>query len=103
MSACVLFLQAHLLHSQATSSLVNAVTTGNAVLVQSLLQSHAGSIDQKDSTGDTPLMLAARKSHASIVDMLLAAGADVNAQNNDGETPLHAACIGGDTAIVLEI
>lgn len=37
----------------------------------------------------TPLHIAISLSHAEIAEALLKAGADVNAQNNSGKTPLH--------------
>eukprot|EP00438_Fugacium_kawagutii_P019382 Skav207922 [mRNA] locus=scaffold190:487684:488172:- [translate_table: standard] len=41
--------------------------------------------------GDGPLALAAQFGHVEIVDLLLAAGASVLAQNTFGRTPLHLA------------
>ena len=52
----------------------------------------AGSTD----LGVTPLIAAARAGHADVVDVLLAAGADVNAADARGRTPLIAAIDSGD-------
>ena len=52
-----------------------------------------GSVDALDCGGWTPLMEASYRGHAGIVKALLAAGADVNAASNDGETALIYACI----------
>ena len=38
--------------------------------------------------GGTPLHWAARKGHQEIVELLIANGANVNAQDEDGGTPL---------------
>ncbi len=46
-----------------------------------------------------PLHSALAGRHAEIVDMLLAAGADVNAVQADGYTPLHEAAQNGDQAM----
>ena len=37
--------------------------------------------------GYTPLHVAAEHGHAAFIDILLAAGAYMNAKNEDGETP----------------
>ena len=42
----------------------------------------------------------ARKDRESIVSLLVEKGADVNAKNIDGKTPLHKACEYGNEAIV---
>ena len=39
----------------------------------------------------TPLHIAASKSHKEIIELLIAKGADVNALNNKGDTPLDLA------------
>lgn len=44
----------------------------------------------------TPLHLACRKGLEEHVELLLARGADVTAQNREGETPLNAACAGAE-------
>ena len=44
-----------------------------------------------DYNGDTPLHDAARFAHESVVNALIAAGADLTIRNNDGRTPLEVA------------
>ena len=44
-----------------------------------------------DDNGDTLLHAAAHGEDPAVVELLLAAGADVNARAVDGETPLHEA------------
>jgi len=51
------------------------------------------------SRGITPLHCAAEKGQATIVQLLLDYGANVNAQNYDGTTPLYCACNGGNEAL----
>jgi len=42
--------------------------------------------------GASPLMAASTNGHIPIVKLLLSKGADVNLAQNDGYTPLMAAC-----------
>jgi hypothetical protein len=51
--------------------------------------------------GHTALHYAATNGHAAIVELLLAGGADANAENTNQARPLHCAANGGHTAVVL--
>ena len=63
--------------------------------VRSLWRARAGPdrrarwCSQDAKTGNFPLHIAAQNGHRHIVTMLLDAGANVNAQNNNGLTALH--------------
>lgn len=46
-------------------------------------------IDSPDKSGWTPLHVAASEGKLSSVELLLKFGANVNAKNVDGATPLH--------------
>lgn len=48
-------------------------------------------IDSRDSDGDTPLHVMTWQNDLEGVEILIAAGADVNAVGDMGETPLHVA------------
>ena len=50
----------------------------------------------KHPVGDNALHLAARKKDPALVKTLIEAGAQVDTQNNEGQTVLHLACILGD-------
>ena len=54
----------------------------------------------KDVQESTPLHLAATYDHLEIAEVLLDEGADPCSVSNDGTTPLHEACLEGNTAIV---
>ena len=46
-------------------------------------------INVKNSSGRTPLHLAALKGNITIVEYLLTKGAEINVKDNRGYTPLH--------------
>merc|ERR1711963_256477 len=51
----------------------------------------------------TPLHLAAREGHSSVVAVLLQSGANINAQDDELLTPLHLAAKNGHKAVVQEL
>ncbi|MFO7169478.1 MAG: ankyrin repeat domain-containing protein [Chloroflexota bacterium] len=53
-----------------------------------------------NSSRNQPLNAAAAGDHLDVVNLLIVAGADVNARDGSGFTPLHAAAQNGNTAIV---
>jgi ankyrin repeat protein len=58
-------------------------------------------LDAKDGNGWTPLHGAAYKGHDSIVALLIAGGADLNAKDADGDTPWDWAKNKPETADLL--
>jgi ankyrin repeat protein len=81
------------------ASLRNAAFRGQAERTMELITAGA-SVNEPDSDGDTPLMLAAAQGHTDIVTVLLRKGADANAHNDQGETALHQAAHGGHLGAV---
>ena len=63
---------------------------GCAACISPLLE-HANDTDQKNSDGDTALMFAVRGGHGDMAKMLVARGANPNARNLNGDTPLKLA------------
>ena len=74
---------------QAEEDLIDAAREGNVAKVQQLLD--AGVNVNISLYGGTALMHAAGRKHKDIVEMLLDAGADVNATNPLGATALSSA------------
>ena len=69
-----------------------ACIVGNVFVVEALIA--AGySVNCVDSTGDTPLMKAAREGNEEVVRKLILAGADLAMQSDFGHTALHYAAI----------
>ncbi|XP_048248970.1 serine/threonine-protein phosphatase 6 regulatory ankyrin repeat subunit B-like isoform X2 [Haliotis rufescens] len=71
---------------------------GNTVIVQHLVS--PSNINTRGQYGWTPVMMAAFKGHQSVFDLLVSKTADLTLVDNDGNSLLHLACYGGNTAIV---
>ena len=46
-------------------------------------------VNIKDSSGNSPLLVACQNGHVTIAEYLVQQGADINAKNNKGNTSLH--------------
>lgn len=82
--------------------ILRAAKKGNTAVVAGLLQQDPELARITEDDGTTPLHCAAWKGHAAVAELLLDAGADVNALNQDGHyggTPLHAAAHGNQKAV----
>uniref|UniRef100_A0A6Q2X482 Notch receptor 2 n=1 Tax=Esox lucius TaxID=8010 RepID=A0A6Q2X482_ESOLU len=71
-------------------------------VISDLISQGATLMAQTDRTGETALHLAARYARADAAKRLLDAGADANAHDNMGRTPLHAA-VAADAQGVFQI
>jgi ankyrin repeat protein len=79
--------------TEATTDIVLAVTKGYVPSVKDYLD-NGGDPNRREPLGNSPLLLVAcLHGHADVAAALLTAGADVNLQNPDGETPLHVAVL----------
>ena len=90
----------------AVSAMANpihdAARAGDAAAVTRLLDQGVN-IEDREATGETPLISAALAGQTQVVELLLSRHAEIEARNNRGLTPLHAAAYGGhaDTAATL--
>ncbi len=88
--------------SDSIKAIFKAAKSGDVVAVKALLAADPALVHVRDADASTPLHYAVWKGHRELVELLLAAGADVNARNqNDhwGTTPLHAAAHANERAI----
>lgn len=68
-------------------------------MARSLIGGHGLDPDARDDRGWTPLLRAAFRGHAGLVDWLIGR-ADINATTKDGWTALHLAALEGHTAVM---
>ena len=59
-----------------------------------ILLKHDAKVDEMDEDGNQPLHLACTQDHIETVKFLISQGADANAVNKYGNTPLHTAAVG---------
>jgi len=57
--------------------------------VRRLLEADPGLVNLKDLLGRTPLHCAAAAGHTEVAELLIANGADVDATDEQWQTPLH--------------
>jgi ankyrin repeat protein len=85
--------------AQPDTRLIDAVKSGNREAVRALLKNRA-LINTPEPDGTTALAWAARADDLPTVVSLLAAGANANASNRYGVTPLELAATNGNPAMV---
>jgi ankyrin repeat protein len=86
-----------LVEPKISKAFFKAVKDGDLAAVLGMLEIHPELVHARDQDASTPLHWAAWKGHPDLVTALLAAGADVQAHNENfhwGTTPLHAAAHG---------
>ncbi|HJM68968.1 MAG TPA: ankyrin repeat domain-containing protein [Candidatus Babeliales bacterium] len=87
------------------TALMIAAERGNREEAIRILLDHGANQDLSDQNGDTALLLALKNTSlpASIAELMIQKGANVNAKNNAGKTPLMEALSRGFTDASLEL
>jgi len=89
--------------SPASREIFRAAKKGDLAALRKLLKADASLVHARDKEGSTPLHWAAWRGQVEAARLLLEAGAEVNARNQNthwGTTPLHAAAHGNQAAVV---
>ena len=74
---------------QGSSLLHAAAMLGNADMISLLLKSRCNAVDNRDNYGNTPLIVAARRNHPTVVKVLLEEGhANASLKNRKGKSAL---------------
>jgi ankyrin repeat domain-containing protein 17 len=76
----------------APSEIFAAAYLNDLDRVVALLEADPERVHDRDDAGMTPLHRAAENGQAEVVEALLAQGADVEAQTDEGQTPLQRSC-----------
>lgn len=81
---------------------VNAAKANDETAVRAFLSNGTiRNVDERDSNGVTALNLAALHAHSDLCAVLVSLGADVNAVQHDGATPLLAATFSGSEDLAI--
>jgi len=85
------------------TELHNAIESGDVGNVMRIMAADSSVIAVTDEAGNTPLHLACRSGSVEIANLLIDAGADINAVNSQGMTPLRTAIHArrADVAVLL--
>jgi hypothetical protein len=76
-----------------------AVIFNRVDIIEKLLEFNPAEIDRTATTGCTALHISAKNNNSGCAEYLLKKGAAVNAQDNEGNTPLHYAASKGNLAL----
>ncbi|XP_071105461.1 uncharacterized protein [Haliotis cracherodii] len=78
-----------------------ACVGGNKAIVQHLVS--PSNINARGHNGQTPVMMAAVQEHQYVFDLLVSEQADLTLVDEDGNSVLHHACLGGNKALVQHL
>ena len=84
--------------------LISAIKNGDFNTAKAFLESNPNlDLDQRDNEGNNALITAYKMGHTEMVQLLLANGANINAQDKNGWTILMMAAYKGHTKIVRSL
>ena len=95
-------LQAHSI-AWSDRSALHCAAQESAAAVDRVLTDSLGDLEARDSTGATPLVLAARFNHTDTLERLVEAGANVESRDENKRTPIIWASWNGHTATVEKL
>lgn len=90
LSLAVIFMNA-LATSAFAQDIHKAASSGDYNRVKWLIEKDRAQVKIRDINNNTPLHSACQNARQNIVELLISNGADVNARNNYGRSPLHLA------------
>lgn len=85
--------------SYGNTTLHHACWNGQSEVVKVLLKKDPDSVNKLNDEGESPLLLAVRRSNLTIAEILLAAGADADIADSHGVLPIHIAADEGNVFI----
>jgi len=86
--------------ASTTTNIFKACEAGDVGTVRGLLGADATLANAREAGSVRPLHVAATEGHAEVVDLLVKAGANVNAANQWGVTPIYLAAAWGRKEVV---
>ncbi|HMJ63602.1 MAG TPA: ankyrin repeat domain-containing protein, partial [Bryobacteraceae bacterium] len=95
-----------LLERGALHHIFSAICIGDLKLIQQLVEENPEALDRRLSRfeqGQTPLHLALNQNRYDILDLLIELGADVEAEDKNGQTVMAVATLRGDRAAMTRL
>ena len=89
--------------AEAPTTLCLAARTGDVDLVQTMLDAQADPGDVRALDQNTAVSVAADRGHVDVLDVLIRAGASVNAARTSGTTPLVMAAQHGQAVTLQQL
>ncbi|MDQ7826257.1 MAG: ankyrin repeat domain-containing protein [Candidatus Eremiobacteraeota bacterium] len=84
----------------SSANIHNAVYSGDRQKVAALIEKDPSLVNKRDDLSKTPLHKAAEQGFTSIAEYLLSKGADIDARDSFGKTPLDYARAGDNTELI---